>query len=196
MYVLYKLGRDQFGISRGDPKKGTSKAVRGPIDGDELKWWVEHEVGRKVSPDHVIDLTGLRLVDDEWTDFFVESLPAKERGALRLASLRGATSWKTKFPSHATKMEAQRIYQEFGRGARGRSLKKLHPEASGPLRDTIAALRTYLREVQGEPTAPEGHEEAVSKALKALTGASRSLSTKELASALYLLNEAELMLYR
>lgn len=84
MYVLYKQGRNQFGISRGDPKKGTSKAVRGPVDKDELKWWVEHEVGRRISPDHVVDLTGLNLVGSSWSEFFVESLPAGERKSLRL----------------------------------------------------------------------------------------------------------------
>lgn len=74
MWVISKDSTGAFLVTLGDPRKPGSKVKARFSDPDtaksEIKYWVKDNVGKKVSPNHIIDLTGLRLVPDTWDEDF------------------------------------------------------------------------------------------------------------------------------
>jgi hypothetical protein len=71
---MWAIAPDATGyvVSIGDPRKGGSKIQHHFTTADDLKWWVKDEVGNKVSEDHIVDLTGMGLVPDKFSNWFVE----------------------------------------------------------------------------------------------------------------------------
>ena len=86
MWVLSKDSAGGFIVTLGDPKKSSSKIKARFSDKDsakqELKSWVKDNVGKKVSPNHIIDLTGQKLVPDTWDQKFIDSLPKLQQAKL------------------------------------------------------------------------------------------------------------------
>jgi hypothetical protein len=87
MYVLSGNKRSGYLVTVGDPRKSSSKIKARFSDQDfgpdkELKMWVQDNVGSRISPNHVIDLTGLKLVPNTWDQAFVDSLPQPQRSRL------------------------------------------------------------------------------------------------------------------
>jgi len=94
MWVISKDPAGGFLITIGDPKKSGSKIKARFSDRDtaknELKWWVRNNLTKTVSPNHLIDLTGLKIVPGTWDQKFIDSLPAKEKKKmLKLAAYPG-----------------------------------------------------------------------------------------------------------
>ena len=88
MWVISKDSAGGYIITLGDPHKSGSKVkfrASGESYKDELKDWVRDNVGKKVSPNHIMDTTTLRLVSDTWTQEFVDSLTEKQRKGLKLS---------------------------------------------------------------------------------------------------------------
>jgi len=75
MFVISKDSGGGFLVTLGDPRKTTSDIKLRTTDKADLKDWVHDNVGRKISPNHVIDLTRLRLVPAVWDEDFIASLP-------------------------------------------------------------------------------------------------------------------------
>jgi len=75
MYVISRDSGGGFLVTLGDPRKTTSDIKLRTTDRNDLKDWIHDNVGRKISPNHIIDLTRLRLVPDTWDDNFIASLP-------------------------------------------------------------------------------------------------------------------------
>lgn len=71
MWFIAKAGSGWV-VSIGDPRKGSSKTQRTFHDKEDLKYWVKHE--KKVSNDHVIDQTGLKLVSPYYTQWYVDNM--------------------------------------------------------------------------------------------------------------------------
>jgi hypothetical protein len=90
MHVISKDPAGGFIVTLGDPKKSSSKIKARFSDKDsakaELKDWVRDNVGRKVSPNHVIDISGQKLVPADWDQKFLDELPEKQKKALKLAA--------------------------------------------------------------------------------------------------------------
>jgi len=73
MWFIAKAGSGWV-VSIGDPRKGGSKTKWTFHKKDDLKWWVEREMPDQVSRDHVIDQTGLKLVPDYYTQWYVDNM--------------------------------------------------------------------------------------------------------------------------
>jgi len=89
MWVISKDSGGGYIITLGDPKKSSSK-IKARFSGkksevkNELKLWLRDNKN-KVSPNHIIDISGMKLVPAEWDQKFIDSLPEKSRKQLKLA---------------------------------------------------------------------------------------------------------------
>lgn len=79
MWVISKDPTGAYLVTIGDPRGSGSKIKARLSDKEDLKDWVRNNVGRTVSPNHIIDLTGLHLVPDTWDDGFINNMPEKQR---------------------------------------------------------------------------------------------------------------------
>ena len=79
MYVISKIQKDRYMITLGDPRSSRAKIIR-QGEAWDMKDWYGDQRGR-ISDDHIIDVSGLKLVSDKHSDFY-ESL-AKAAGADR-----------------------------------------------------------------------------------------------------------------
>jgi len=79
MWVISKDSTGAYLVTIGDPRGSGSKIKARLSDKEDLKDWVRNNVGRTVSPNHIIDLTGLHLVPDTWDDGFINNMPEKQR---------------------------------------------------------------------------------------------------------------------
>lgn len=79
---MWVVSRDPAGgylVTIGDPKKSSSKikqSFHGSDAKDELLYWAKYNIGKKVSEDHIIDQTGLKLAPTEYTQWHVENIMA------------------------------------------------------------------------------------------------------------------------
>ena len=71
MYVISKQG-GRFMITRGDPKRSGSKMVFRSDDDRDVRDWLDDNK-RKISKDHMIDLTGKFDIPAEYSDFYMKS---------------------------------------------------------------------------------------------------------------------------
>lgn len=72
-WYIFRTGRT-FGVSIGRPNSPDSKMVRFFSTADALKDWVKYDMSQVVSPDHVFDASGLRLVSPFYTQWYVENI--------------------------------------------------------------------------------------------------------------------------
>jgi hypothetical protein len=79
MYVISKIQKGRYMITLGDPRSSRAKIIR-QGEAWDMKDWYGDQRG-KISDDHIIDVSGLKLVSDKHSDFH-ESL-AKAAGADR-----------------------------------------------------------------------------------------------------------------
>lgn len=87
MYVISKDNMGSFLVTLGNPKRGSSKIKFRTTDKLDLKDWVRDNVGKKISPNHVMDLTEMfRQIPKEWDADFVKMMPEKHRRKLHLAN--------------------------------------------------------------------------------------------------------------
>jgi hypothetical protein len=90
-WVLSKDSGGGYLVTIGDPRKSSSKIIArfsGHNAKEELRLWVKYEMPRKVSEDHVFDATGLKLVPEFYSEFYVENMlkkTADRHDALELA---------------------------------------------------------------------------------------------------------------
>lgn len=80
MWFLSKDSGGGYMVTIGDPERPSSKIVQrfsGKNGKQELTMWVKYEMGDKVSQDHVFDATGLRLVPEFYTEWYVENVMKK-----------------------------------------------------------------------------------------------------------------------
>ena len=120
MHVISKDSGGAFLVTLGDPKKSSSK-IKGRFSDKqtakaELKDWVKDNVGRKISPNHVIDISGQKLVPAEWEQKFVDALPDKQKKSLKLAidleRMRRLAVFPPKdLPKKVTKGEFKKVEQ-------------------------------------------------------------------------------------
>jgi hypothetical protein len=72
MWFIAKTGKNAWVVSIGDPTRTSSKIKRTFHSKDDLRYWVKHE--KEVSDDHIIDRSGLKLVPDYYSQWYVDSL--------------------------------------------------------------------------------------------------------------------------
>lgn len=80
MWFLSKDSGGGYLVTMGDPERPSSKIVQrfsGPSGKQELAHWVKYEMQDKVSQDHVFDATGLHLVPEFYTEWYVENMMKK-----------------------------------------------------------------------------------------------------------------------
>jgi hypothetical protein len=73
MWVISKDAAGGYLITLGDPKKPGTKIKHrfsGKSAKHDIKDWVKYNVGKKVSADHVLDVSGLKLVPAHYSDFY------------------------------------------------------------------------------------------------------------------------------
>jgi len=70
---IFRSGRS-FGVSIGPPTDPRSKMVRHFSDEEALRYWVKYDLSEVVSPDHVVDRTGLNLVPKYHSQWYVENI--------------------------------------------------------------------------------------------------------------------------
>lgn len=87
MWVLSKDSSGAFLVTIGDPRKGSSKIKQrfsGPGAKQDLEGWIKYDMRRVVSEDHVYDMTGLKLVPENYSQFYIDMLQGSlERGQTR-----------------------------------------------------------------------------------------------------------------
>jgi len=88
MWVISKDSTGAILITLGDPRKPSSKIKARFSDPETAKWelgtWERDNIGRKVSPNHVIDLTGLaKSVPENWDEDFLAMQRTGALGKLR-----------------------------------------------------------------------------------------------------------------
>lgn len=78
MWFITKVGKNRYVVTIGDPKKSTS-TLKKTFSGDDsvaaLKDYVKYDM--KVSPNHIIDNSGLNLVSPYYTNFYVRNMLKK-----------------------------------------------------------------------------------------------------------------------
>ena len=75
MWVISKDSTGAYIVTIGDPKRhGSTMKQRfsGQHAKSELKLWARDTIGRKLSADHVLDVSGLKLVPDHYSDFYMK----------------------------------------------------------------------------------------------------------------------------
>jgi hypothetical protein len=77
MWFIAKTGKNAWVVSIGDPTKTSSKIKRTFHSKDDLKYWVKYEMADQVSPNHVIDRSGLKLMPDYYTQWYVDNMKGK-----------------------------------------------------------------------------------------------------------------------
>jgi hypothetical protein len=77
MWVLSKDSSGSYMVTIGDPRKSSStikQRFSGKSGKGDMKSWVGYEVGKTLSPDHVIDLTGMKLVPEYYSQWYVDNM--------------------------------------------------------------------------------------------------------------------------
>jgi len=64
----------KYGVSIGPPNDPDSKLVRYFTSKDDLKDWIKYDLSEVVSPDHVYDLTRLKLIPNYYTQWYVDNI--------------------------------------------------------------------------------------------------------------------------
>lgn len=80
MWFLSKDSGGGYLVTIGDPERPSSKIVQrfsGKSGKQELTMWVKYEMPDKVGVDHVFDATGLHLVPEFYTEWYVENMMKK-----------------------------------------------------------------------------------------------------------------------
>lgn len=80
MWVISKDSAGGYIVTMGSPKKpGSRIKVRFSGDGakDELKYWVKYDMPKQVNEDHMIDMTGLKLIPEFYTKWYVDNMMAE-----------------------------------------------------------------------------------------------------------------------
>lgn len=72
MWFIAKTGPSAWVVSIGDPTKTSSKTKRTFHSKDDLRYWVKYE--KEVSNDHIIDRSGLKLVPDYYSQWYVDNM--------------------------------------------------------------------------------------------------------------------------
>ena len=118
MYVISKQG-DRFMITRGDPKRGGSKMVFRSDDDRDVRDWLDDNK-RKISKDHMIDLTGKFGIPAEYSDFYMKVQGKKAsdqmlRKAFVPDSVDGWLEWEdgTRTAASKTAMRQSEIEEEL-----------------------------------------------------------------------------------
>jgi len=128
MWVISKDSAGGFIVTLGDPKKSGSKIKARFSDKDsakdELRDWVRDNVGKAVSPNHIIDISGQKLVPDTWDAKFVEELPEKQRKQLKLA----ASKWEITFNTRRMQFKEAQYTRAFGKGNRSTTVEATSEE--------------------------------------------------------------------
>jgi len=73
MWFIAKAGSGWV-VSIGDPHKSSSKTKRTFHNKNELKDWVKWDMADVVSRDHVIDMTGMKLVSPYYSQWYVDNM--------------------------------------------------------------------------------------------------------------------------
>lgn len=135
MWVLSKDGiGGAYLVTIGDPRKhgSTIKArFSGPDAKQELKLWVRDNVGRSVSPNHVLDTTGMRLVSDEYTDSYMKMMHGE--------GIEEATGWGVGYDGARMREDAifKAITKLFGQYKVPLDTHRLHIDSRGEI--TVAS---------------------------------------------------------
>lgn len=74
MWVISKDSAGGYLVTIGDPRKTGSKTKFRTSDKDEIRHWAKYEMPDKVSQDHVFDATGMKLVPDVYSQWFVDNM--------------------------------------------------------------------------------------------------------------------------
>jgi hypothetical protein len=88
MWYIAKTGRNAWVVSIGDPRKSSSKTKRTFHNKDDLKDWAKYDMRDEVSPNHVIDRSGLKLVSPYYTQWYVDNMMKKEEVELAEGKLK------------------------------------------------------------------------------------------------------------
>ena len=160
MWVISKDSAGGFIVTIGDPKKHGSK-IKARFSGGsaklDLKDWVRDNVGKKVSPNHVIDITGQNLVVPNWEAEFIEALPEKQQQELKLA---GVDEKKSRFEEGKPADPTENMNEEDAA-----TWKDMNEEHGDKFKKEAAEWITYTLGVLGEPGDPAERE--VKQALRA-----------------------------
>jgi hypothetical protein len=73
LWVIFRSGRG-YGVSIGDPRDPKSRLLRLFPNKDELRYWARETMNEAVSPDHVLDKSGLSLVSPYYTQWYVDNI--------------------------------------------------------------------------------------------------------------------------
>ena len=92
MYVISKQG-DRYMVTRGDPRRGGSKFILRSEFHDNVRDWLDDNE-RKISKDHIIDLTGKFGIPDEYSAFYTQVHGTRSNPGARVVwGGSGGTIW-------------------------------------------------------------------------------------------------------
>jgi hypothetical protein len=117
---MWVISRDSAGgyiVTIGDPSKSSSKIKESFHESDakdELVRWARYNIGKKVSEDHVIDQTGLKLAPAEYTQWYVENVMS----AAVTATLDNVAETLEERGKRALAMEVDDVASDFAEGAK------------------------------------------------------------------------------
>jgi hypothetical protein len=77
MWVISKDSGGGYIVTIGDPKKSSStikQRFSGPGAKQELKLWAKYEIGKTLSADHVVDISGMKLVPEYYSQWYVDNM--------------------------------------------------------------------------------------------------------------------------
>jgi len=66
--------RGGYGVCIGPPKDPRSRYMRHFTNKDDLRDWIKYDLAEVTSPDHVLDISGLKLIPEYYTQWYVDNI--------------------------------------------------------------------------------------------------------------------------
>jgi hypothetical protein len=149
MWVISKDSAGGYIVTMGSPKKpGSRIKVRFSGDGAkaELKYWVKYDMPKQLSEDHIIDMSGLKLIPEFYTQWYVDNATVADTldEVAEMLQARGELELEHEVSlvnEGLTLIEAAEDPVKFGMGElKVRSLVSMHPSQFSSVWEVVKAL--------------------------------------------------------